>query len=167
MGIDEEGTLARLKLLRRKVFDLKIQEHQGHIVKTVGDGILIEFPSVVEAVQCAVEVQQRIAEHNAELPREQRLEFRAGINLGDVIIEDSDIYGDGVNVAARLESLAEPGGVCVSATVYEHVRDNFRTGSLTSATNESRTLLGRSTSTLLTLTPLRARPHLQLTADRV
>ena len=125
MGIDEEGTLARLKLLRRKVFDPKIQEHQGYIVKTVGDGILIEFPSVVEAVQCAVEVQQRIAEHNAELPREQRLEFRAGINLGDVIIEGRDIYGDGVNVAARLESLAEPGGVCVSGTVYEHVRDKL------------------------------------------
>ena len=125
MGTDEEGTLARLKSLHREVFEPKTQEHHGHIVKTTGDGILMEFPSVVEAVQCAVEVQQGIAEHNAKLPKEQRLEFRAGVNLGDVIIEGGDIYGDGVNVAARLESMAEPGGVCVSGTVYEHVRDKL------------------------------------------
>ena len=125
MGTDEEGTLARLKSVHREVFEPKTQEHHGHIVKTTGDGILIEFPSVVEAVQCAVEVQQRIAEYNAKLPKEQRLEFRAGVNLGDIIIEGSDIYGDGVNVAARLESVAEPGGVCVSGTVYEHVRDKL------------------------------------------
>jgi len=125
MGSDEEGTLARLKSLHREVFEPKTEEHHGHVVKTTGDGILIEFPSVVEAVQCAVEVQRRIAEYSAKLPKEQRLEFRAGVNLGDVIIEGSDIYGDGVNVAARLESVAEPGGVCVSGTVYEHVRDKL------------------------------------------
>jgi adenylate cyclase len=125
MGADEEGTLTRLKSLRCAVFDPKIREHHGHIVKTTGDGILVEFPSVVEAVQCAVEVQQATAEYNVEVAREQRLEFRAGINLGDIIIEGGDIYGDGVNVAARLESLAEPGGVCLSGTVYEHVRDKL------------------------------------------
>jgi adenylate cyclase len=121
MGVDEEGTLTRLKSLRCEVFGPKIREHDGHIVKTTGDGILVEFPSVVEAVQCAVEVQQRTAKYTEE----QRLEFRVGINLGDVIIDGGDIYGDGVNVAARLESLAEPGGVCVSGTVYEHVRDKL------------------------------------------
>jgi adenylate cyclase len=125
MGADEEGTLARLKSVHREVFEPKTQEHHGHIVKTTGDGILIEFPSVVEAVQCAVEIQQGMAEYNAKLPKEQRLDFRAGVNLGDVIIEGSDIYGDGVNVAARLESVAEPGGVCVSGTVYEHIRDKL------------------------------------------
>ena len=125
MGADEEGTLKRLKSLRSTVFDPKIREHHGHIVKTTGDGILVEFPSVVEAVQCAVEVQQATAEHNVEVAKERRLEFRAGINLGDIIIEGGDIYGDGVNVAARLESLAEPGGVCLSGTVYEHVRDKL------------------------------------------
>jgi adenylate cyclase len=125
MGADEEGTLTRLKSLRCAVFDPKIREHHGHIVKTTGDGILVEFPSVVEAVQCAVEVQQAAAEYNVEVAKERRLEFRAGINLGDIIIEGGDIYGDGVNVAARLESLAEPGGVCLSGTVYEHVRDKL------------------------------------------
>jgi adenylate cyclase len=125
MGNDEEGTLARLKRLRREVTDPKIEQHHGHIVKTTGDGILVEFVSVVEAVQCAVEVQQDIAERNAEVPIEQRIELRTGINLGDIIIDGSDIYGDSVNVAARLEGVAEPGGVCVSGTVYEHVRDKL------------------------------------------
>src|SRR6185295_10245343 len=105
--------------------DPKIAEHKGRIVKTTGDGLLIEFPSVVEAVACAVAVQQGSAERNAEVEPEQRIEFRVGINLGDVIVEDGDIHGDGVNVAARLEALAEPGGICVSRVVRDQVRDKL------------------------------------------
>ena len=114
MGADEEGTLAALKVLRREVADLKIKEHRGRIVKTTGDGLLVEFASVVDAVRCAVEVQREMAERNASVPAERLIEFRIGINLGDIIIDKRDIYGDGVNVAARLEALAEPGGICVS-----------------------------------------------------
>src|SRR5208282_6698304 len=125
MGGDEEGTVARLKTLRRELIDPKIKEHRGHIVKTTGDGILIEFPSVVEAARCAVAVQQGMALRNADMPQEKRIEFRVGINLGDIIIERGDIYGDGVNVAARLEGLAEPGGVCISGTVHEQIRDKL------------------------------------------
>jgi adenylate cyclase len=125
MGADEEGVVARLKTLRRELIDPKIKEHRGHIVKTTGDGILIEFPSVVEAVRCAVAVQQGMVERNADMPQEKRIEFRVGINLGDIIIERGDIYGDGVNVAARLEGLAEPGGVCISGTVHEQIRDKL------------------------------------------
>ena len=109
MGEDEEGTLARLKALRRTVADPKIAEHRGRIVKTTGDGLLVEFASVVDAVRCAVDVQREMAERNADVPPDARIEFRIGINLGDIIIEGDDIYGDGVNVAARLEALAEPG----------------------------------------------------------
>jgi adenylate cyclase len=105
MGADEEGTLASLKILRRDLIDPKVKEHRGRIVKTTGDGILIEFPSVVEAVRCAVEVQQSIFERNADVPKDRRIEFRVGVNLGDIIVEDKDIYGDGVNIAARLEGL--------------------------------------------------------------
>src|SRR6516225_10539810 len=108
---DEEGTLAQLMAHRRTLLEPKIAERSGRIVKTTGDGLLVEFPSAVEAVRCAVEVQRGMAERNALLPIDERLEFRIGINLGDVIVEDDDIYGDGVNVAARLEGLAEPGGV--------------------------------------------------------
>jgi TolB-like protein/class 3 adenylate cyclase/Tfp pilus assembly protein PilF len=122
MGQDEAGTLARLRAHRRDLIDPKISEHKGRIVKTTGDGILIEFPSVVEAVACAVEVQQGIVERNTELPQNQRIEFRVGINLGDVIVEDGDIFGDGVNIAARLGALAEPGGICISAAAHEQVR---------------------------------------------
>ena len=122
MGADEAGTFARLRELRRELIDPKIAEHKGRIVKTPGDGLLIEFPSVVEAVACAVAVQQGAAERNAEVEPEQRIEFRVGINLGDVIVEDGDIHGDGVNVAARLEALAEPGGICVSRVVRDQVR---------------------------------------------
>jgi adenylate cyclase len=107
MGADEEGTLDRLKAIRREISDPKIEGHHGRIVKTTGDGLLVEFGSVVDAVRCAVEVQQTMAEHNVDIPAEQRLEFRMGINLGDIILEDDDIFGDGVNVAARLEALAE------------------------------------------------------------
>src|ERR1700674_1083241 len=121
MGLDEAGTLARLNALRRELIDPKVAEHKGRIVKTTGDGLLIEFPSVVEAVACALAVQAGMAEHNATIPQDRRIEFRIGINTGDVIVEDGDIHGNGVNVAARLEALAEPGGVCVSAIVQGQV----------------------------------------------
>src|SRR5262244_2018443 len=119
MGVDEEGTLARLKALRRELADPKIKEHRGRIVKTTGDGLLLEFASVVDAVRCAVEVQREMAERNADVPSDRRIEFRMGINVGDIIKDGRDIYGDGVNVASRLEALAEPGGICVSARVQE------------------------------------------------
>src|ERR1700686_1409538 len=125
MGADEEGTLAQLKAHRAELGDLKIAEHHGRIVKTTGDGMLVEFASVVDAVRCAVEVQQGMAERNAGVAAERRLEFRIGINLGDIISDDNDIYGDGVNVAARLEALAEPGGICVSRVVRDQVRDKL------------------------------------------
>jgi TolB-like protein len=125
MGQDEAGTLARLRTHRRELINPKIAEHKGRIVKTTGDGILIEFPSVVEAVACAVAVQRGMAERNAGTPEDQRIVFRVGVNLGDVIVEDGDIHGDGVNVAARLEALAEPGGVCVSGTVRDHIGDRL------------------------------------------
>jgi len=121
MGQDEAGTLARLRTHRRELIDPNIGEHKGRIVKTTGDGLLVEFPSIVEAVACAVAVQKGMAERNAATSNDQRIEFRIGINVGDVIVEDGDIHGDGVNVAARLEALAEPGGVCISARVYEDV----------------------------------------------
>jgi TolB-like protein/class 3 adenylate cyclase/Flp pilus assembly protein TadD len=117
MGADEEGTLARLRAHRRELIDPKIAEHKGRIVKTTGDGLLVEFPSVVEAVACAVAVQRAMAERNAAIPEDQRMAFRVGIHQGDIIVEDGDIFGDGVNLAARLEGLAEPGGICVSARV--------------------------------------------------
>ena len=119
----EEGTLGRLKSLRADLIDPKIAEHHGRIVKLMGDGMLAEFASVVDAVRAAVESQLAVAERNAELPEDKRIEFRVGINLGDVVIDGDDIHGDGVNVAARLEGLAEPGGICVSGKVYEEVRD--------------------------------------------
>jgi adenylate cyclase len=125
MGSDEEGTLAALKACRRELVDPKIAEHRGRIVKTTGDGLLIEFPSVVEAVTCALAVQRGMVERNAGVPEDQRIEFRIGINLGDIIIDEGDIYGDGVNVAARLEGLAEPGGICFSAAAHEQVRDRL------------------------------------------
>jgi TolB-like protein/Flp pilus assembly protein TadD len=122
---DEEGTIAALKTLRADLIDPRIAEYNGRIVKLMGDGMLVEFASVVDAVRAAVETQQAVAEHNADLPRDKRIEFRVGINLGDVIVDGDDIHGDGVNVAARLEGLAEPGGVCVSGMVYEGVRDRI------------------------------------------
>ena len=125
MGADEEGTLARLRAHRRELIDPKISEHRGRVVKTAGDGILIEFASVVDALRCAVEVQLGMAERNAEIPDQQRIEFRLGINLGDVLVEDDDLLGDGVNIAARLEGLAEPGGICISESSYQQVRDRL------------------------------------------
>src|SRR6516164_9869722 len=113
MGADEEGTLERLKALRRELLDPKIAEHRGRIVKTTGDGLLVEFASVVDAGRCAVAVQQRMAGRTTEIPLDKRIELRIGINVGDIVAEDADIFGDGVNVAARIEALAEPGGICV------------------------------------------------------
>src|SRR6516162_1740244 len=114
---DEEGTLSRLKALRAAVIDPKIAGHHGRIVKTTGDGLLVEFASVVDALRCAAEVQAALAEGNEPLPPERRIEFRIGVHQGDIVVEEGDIFGDGVNVAARLEGLAEPGGICVSARV--------------------------------------------------
>jgi len=125
MGADEEGTLAALKAIRRELGDPKIAEHRGRIVKTTGDGLLAEFASVVDAVRYAVEVQREMVRRNADVPADKRIEFRIGINLGDIIIDEGDIYGDGVNVAARLEALAEPGGICVSRVVRDQVRDKL------------------------------------------
>jgi TolB-like protein/class 3 adenylate cyclase len=125
MGEDEEGTHAALMVLRREAIDSKVAEHRGRIVKSTGDGLLVEFASVVDAVRCAVEVQGEMALRNAEVPEPRRIEFRIGINLGDIIIEEHDIYGDGVNVAARLEALAEPSGICVSRVVRDQVRDKL------------------------------------------
>lgn len=122
MGADEEGTLARLKAHRNHVLDPKITEHCGRIVKTTGDGLLAEFASVVDALRCAVEIQRAMTERNANVPQAQRIEFRIGLNVGDIIIDAGDIFGDGVNIAARLEPLAEPGGICVSARVQEDAR---------------------------------------------
>ena len=125
MGADEEGMHARLKAHLGELVNPKIAEHRGRIVKNTGDGFLAEFASVVDAVRCAVEVQRGMAERNAEIPPKKRIEFRVGINLGDVIAEEHDIFGDGVNVAARLEALAEPGGICVSRVVRDQVRDKL------------------------------------------
>jgi adenylate cyclase len=125
MGADEEGTLVALKTVRREIADPKIKEHRGRIVKTTGDGLLLEFASVVDAVRCAVEVQREMAERNADLAPGRRIELRMGINVGDIIRDGRDIYGDGVNVAARLEALAEPGGICVSRVVRDQVRDKL------------------------------------------
>jgi TolB-like protein len=125
MGADEEGTLERLKALRRELLDPKIAEHHGRIVKTTGDGLLVEFASVVDAVRCAVAVQQAMPEREAGVAADSRIELRIGINLGDVIVEGDDLYGDGVNIAARIEALADAGGVFVSNTVHDHVRDRL------------------------------------------
>ena len=125
MGVDDSGTLAALKAHRRELIDPKIAEHDGRIVKTAGDGLLLEFSSVVDAVRCAVEVQRGMAERNAGVAPDQRLDFRIGINVGDIIIDGDDIFGDGVNVAARLEALADPGGICVSRIVRDQVLDKL------------------------------------------
>ena len=125
MEADEEGTLAALRAIRREFGDPKIAEHRGRIVKTTGDGLLVEFASVVDAVRYAVEVQRAMAERNADITPAKRIEFRIGINVGGIIIEDGDIFGDDVNIAARLEALAEPGGICISAAAHEQVRDRL------------------------------------------
>src|SRR5262249_8153673 len=123
IGADEEGTLAALKAHRRELTDPKIEQYRGRIVKTTGDGALIEFASVVDAVRCAIDVQCGMAERNVGVATDKRIEFRIGINVGDIVIDGDDILGDGVNIAARLEGLAEPGGVLVSRAVRDQVRD--------------------------------------------
>jgi len=125
MGADEEGTHASLKVYRHEIIDPKIAEHRGRIVRIIGDGLLVEFASVIAAMRWAVEVQRAMGERNAGLPQEKRIEFRMGINAGDIIIDGPDIWGDGVNVAARLETLAEPGGICVSGRVQEDVHGSL------------------------------------------
>ncbi|MEH2552238.1 TolB-like protein/class 3 adenylate cyclase/Tfp pilus assembly protein PilF [Bradyrhizobium sp. AZCC 2262] len=122
IGIDEEGTLAQLKALRKTLFDPRINDHRGRIVKNTGDGALVEFGSVVDAVRCAVQIQRGMVEQNIGVPQVKRLEFRIGIHVGDIVIDENDIFGDGVNIAVRLEGIAEPGGVCVSDDAYRQVR---------------------------------------------
>jgi adenylate cyclase len=121
IGADEQGTLTRLKAIRSELIDPQIAIHHGRIVKTTGDGLLVEFGSTVDALRCASEVQAQMAERNAAAAPEGRIEWRIGIHQGDIVVEDGDIFGDGVNIAARLEGLAQPGGVCVSARVQEDV----------------------------------------------
>jgi adenylate cyclase len=121
MGADEAVTLAALNRLREELLDPKFAEHRGRVFKRTGDGVLVEFPSVVNAVACAAEIQRAMAEQNAEVPEERRIALRVGVNLGDVIVEHDDIFGDGVNVAARLEGIARPGGIAISATVRDHI----------------------------------------------
>ena len=125
MGEDEEGTLARLQAHRRNLVDPKIAEYRGRIVKTTGDGLLVEFGSVVDAVRCAAEIQRGVLDRDRDVPEARRMRFRIGVNLGDVIVDGGDIFGDGVNVAARLEALAAPGGVCVSHTVRDQIHDKL------------------------------------------
>ncbi len=122
IGIDEEGTLAQLKALRKTLFDPKVTDHRGRIVKNTGDGALVEFASVVDAVRCADEIQRSVAEQNTDVPQDKRIEFRIGIHVGDIIIADDDIFGDGVNIAVRLEGIAEPGGICISDDAHRQVR---------------------------------------------
>jgi adenylate cyclase len=123
MAADETGTLTSLKAIRRELIEPKTAEHHGRVVKLMGDGTLMEFGSVVDAVRFAVDVQRTMAERNVGVPEDKRIAYRMGINIGDIIVEGEDIYGDGVNVAARLEALAEPGGICVARNVYNQVKD--------------------------------------------
>ena len=125
MGVDEVGTLAALKAHRRDLFDSAIAAHHGRIVKTTGDGVLVEFPSVIDAVGCAVGIQRGMASRNSRVPADKRIVFRVGINVGDIIIDGQDIFGDGVNIAARLETLCEPGGVCISRAANDQIRDKL------------------------------------------
>src|SRR5271169_572483 len=125
MGADEVGTHERLRAHFRQLIDPKIKEHQGRIVKNTGDGVLAEFASVVDAVRCAAEVQRAMLDREPEVAAKLRIEFRIGINLGDVIVEDDDIFGDGVNIAARLEALAEPGGICISGAVRDQLHNRL------------------------------------------
>src|SRR5882724_2097622 len=128
MGSDEEGTLARLKVVRKALVDPTIAKHRGRIVKTTGDGMLVEFASAVDAARCSVEVQRGMAAQNADIPQDVRIEFRIGIHVGDVIIDENDIFGDAVNIAARLEGIAEPGGVCISDDTQRQLRGKVSVG---------------------------------------
>ena len=130
MGEDEAATVRTLETYKKAIADL-IQQHRGRVVDAPGDNILAEFPSVVDSVQCAVAMQKEIQARNLELPETRRMQFRIGINLGDVIEEEDRIYGDGVNIAARLESLAEPGGICISKTAFDHIETKLPWGTST------------------------------------
>jgi adenylate cyclase len=125
MEADEQGTLARLRTSRMELIDPAIAKNHGKIIKTTGDGMLVEFQSVADAVKCAIEIQERMRRRNADVPDEGRIQFRIGINLGDIIFDQNDIFGDGVNVAARIEPLAEVGGICVTQAVREQVGDRL------------------------------------------
>jgi class 3 adenylate cyclase len=125
VGADEVGTLLAVKAHRRDLFDSAIVAHHGRIVHTTGDGVLVEFPSVVDAVGCAVGIQRGMASRNSGLPADKRIVFRVGINVGDIIIDGDDIFGDGVNIAARLQTLCEPGGLCISRTANDQIRDKL------------------------------------------
>src|SRR5262250_2194200 len=170
MGRDESGTLAALKSLRRDVVDPAIGTHGGRIVKTTGDGLLLEFPSVVNAVRCAIEVQTTMADRTAGIAEDQRIAFRIGINIGDIIVEGDDIFGDGVNVAARLQEIATPGGICISSRVHEDVRDRldilFDDGGTQTLKNISRSVQvwrwqpGAAASPMPTLLPLPDKPSI-------
>ena len=126
MSSDEEGTLAALKSLRKSLIDPKIAEHRGRIVKTTGDGALVEFASAVDAVRCAIDIQRAMMERNAEIPEDRRIELRIGINVGDIIIEGGDLFGDGVNVAAQLEGIAKAGGICISRQGFEQIEGKLQ-----------------------------------------
>jgi adenylate cyclase len=126
MGADEEGTLARLNAHRREFLEPMVAEHRGRVVKRTDGGILIEFGSVVDAARCAIKMQRGMMQRNADASADQRIEIRIGIHIGDILIEEGDIFGDGVNIAARLESIAEPGGICLSYAAYEQVRDKLK-----------------------------------------
>ena len=126
MGADASGTLAALKALRHDIIDPTIAAHAGRIVKLMGDGILVEFASVVDAVNCAIEWQQGMGQRNIDLPDERRMQFRIGVNLGDVIVEDDDIYGDGVNLAARIQEITDPGGIRISRSARDQIRDKLQ-----------------------------------------
>jgi adenylate cyclase len=139
VGTDEEGTHERLKGHLRYLIDPKIKEHRGRIVKNTGDGMLVEFSSVVDGTRCAAEIQRAMINRNADIPEDRRITFRIGVNLGDVIVEPQDIFGDGVNIAARLEALAEPGGICISRVVRDQIRDSCLTRSRTWGSRASRT----------------------------
>ncbi len=128
MAADEAGTLTSLKALRRELIEPKTAEHHGRVVKLIGDGILMEFGSVVDAVSFAVDAQLAMAERNVKVPEDRRIIYRIGINIGDIIVEGDDIYGDGVNIAARLEALADPGGICVARNVFDQVKAKIEVG---------------------------------------
>jgi len=127
MGKDESGTFATLKAYRELTID-RITDHRGRVVNTAGDSVLAEFPSVVKAVECAVDIQRTLAERNGALPKDRQMWFRIGVNLGDVVVDNDDLFGDGVNVAARLQALADPGGILISGTVFDHVKNKLSVG---------------------------------------
>ena len=144
MGVDEEGTLAALRAVRRDLVDQKIAEHRGRIVRTMGDGLLVEFNSVVDAVRCALKVQGEMPQHTEEMPADRRIWFRVAIAMGDVVTDGDLIYGQGVDTASRLESLAQPGGINVTRAVRDQVRDRLPIAFQDLGEHEVKTLLARS-----------------------